>query len=72
MINEKELRVEMLRNNFTTETLADAIGISRASFSKKLNGHVDFSRMEVMNISSILNLSTEKRDLIFFENKVAE
>lgn len=46
--------------------LADAIGISYQSLSKKLNNHVDFKRSEILKIKYRYNLDAEQIDYIFF------
>lgn len=66
MLNDKELRAQMVRYGFSQERLANAIGISYQSFSYKLNGHRQFTREEIMKISEHLELTPEMRDKIFF------
>ena len=47
--------------------LADALGISYQSLNKKLNGHVDFKRIEIKIIKERYMLSAEDVDYIFFD-----
>lgn len=67
-MNKNELRAEMVRNGDTAESLAEAIGITLGTFSKKINGvnGNDFRQHEIQIIRDRYNLSAEKVDLIFF------
>lgn len=44
------LRGEMAKHGVTVEKLADCVGISRYTLSKKINGKVDFSLSEIRKI----------------------
>lgn len=62
----KELR---LKNNLSCKQMADLIGVSKASYSKKENGFVKFSLNEAKIIADTFNESIEK---IFFNSKVTK
>ena len=48
------------------QSLAEFMGISYQSLSKKLNNHVDFKRTEILMIKRRYNLTPEQIDYIFF------
>lgn len=62
----KKLR---LKNNFSCKQMAELIGVSKASYSKKENGLVKFSLKEAKIIADTFNESIEK---VFFNSKVTE
>lgn len=47
--------------------LAEIIGISYQSLSKKLNNHVDFKRSEILRIKQYYKLDAEQIEYIFFD-----
>lgn len=52
----------------TLESLANYLNITYQTLSKKMNGHVDFKRTEILKIKQRYNLSAEQVDNIFFSN----
>ena len=50
----------------TVLQLAERLNINPSTLSKKINGHVDFSRNEVASICKELNLSDSDVIRIFF------
>ena len=67
MLNRiRELR---LKNKLSCKQMADLIGVSKASYSKKENGLVKFSLKEAKIIADKFNESIEK---IFFTSSVAK
>ena len=60
--------MDLFGDNFTD--LAKYIGISYQALSKKLNGHVDFKRVEIALIKNRYNLTPEEVDFIFFNEEV--
>ena len=68
-MNKAELKVEMLRHNDTGEDLADALGITRQTLSRKMNeNNADFTQSEIAIIRTRYNLSGERIEEIFFAN----
>ncbi|WP_167142348.1 helix-turn-helix domain-containing protein [Canibacter sp. ZJ784] len=51
-----EIKVELLRNNLTTEQLARKLGLSRTAISHKINGHSDFTVGEVRKLGEVFNI----------------
>lgn len=72
MTNSLVLKAEILKNGFTFNELAKAIGISYVSLSYKVNNKREFNQSEIASICSILNLDDSSRNAIFFANTVDE
>ncbi len=70
-MNTKELRCEMLRNDFTVESFARAIGIGKKALYAKLSGKSSFKQSEIQKISEVLNLSSAQIVSIFFASVVS-
>lgn len=62
----------MTLKGITGYDLAERIGISRASFSYKMNNLREFRAKEIQAISEILKLSLEDKEQIFFADMVDE
>lgn len=67
-MNSDLLKGEIRSKAMTQSTVAQKIGISLSRFNAKLNnfGGAEFSVAEVRSIKSLLNLSPEQIDTIFF------
>lgn len=65
------LKAEMQRNGDSNHDLAQAIGVSDATCSLKVNGKSEFTRKEMMTIKVRYNLSAEQIDSIFFNVEVS-
>lgn len=73
MVNKNLLLAKALQKGLTAESLADKIGIHRASMYRKLNGETDFKSSEVQQIIKILGITTgAELKRIFFEDGVTE
>lgn len=71
-MNINELKAEMVRHGDTGETLADALGITRQTFSKKINDNgAEFNQSEIAAIKTRYNLSPEQLNAIFFADAVS-
>ena len=72
-MNKTELEVEMKRHGDTGKTLAEYLGITRGTFSMKLNetNGAEFTQGEIMAIVERYSLSSERLKEIFFEAKVS-
>ena len=72
-MNIQELKVEMIRHNDTGKDLADALGISRQTLSRKFHArNTDFSQGEISTIQKRYNLSGERIGEIFFAENVSK
>ena len=60
------LREELERSGISITFIAKKMGISREGLYNKLNNQTEFKASEIVALSEILNLSTDKRDKIFF------
>lgn len=69
-MNTKELRVEMIRHDDTTESLAEFLEISRVSMIRKLNCESSFKQEEMVKIKKRYDLSTERFVEIFYAEEV--
>lgn len=54
----------------TQERFADALGISKATLSQKLNNYSEFTQGEMLNAMCLLNQSPSQIDEYFFTLKV--
>lgn len=72
-MNTALLKGEIRSKSLTQEDVASEIGISLSRFNAKLNnsGGAEFSLGEVRAIKTLLELSPERVDLIFFNDKVS-
>ena len=64
------LQGKMREKGFTIESLAVAVGISRTSMFNKIHNKVEFLISEVQKIATVLVLSDEDVQLIFFASCV--
>lgn len=67
-MNSLELKIARMRANKSQDDLADAIGKSRISYSKKECGKVKFSDEERFALKDALDLTWEECNNIFFDN----
>ncbi len=56
MTDTKKLKARMVELGFTAAQIADMLGISRQSFSLKLNNKVEFKASEITKISDVLSI----------------
>lgn len=70
MTDSKLLSDEISNSGMTVTFIAQKIGITREGFYKKLNNSTEFKASEIIALQSILRLSNNRRDEIFFANKV--
>lgn len=71
-MNSKLLKSIMLLNGDTNKTLAEYLGISEQSVSKKINETgTEFKQGEISMIKKRYSLTGEQIDSIFFAEKVS-
>lgn len=70
-MKENEFKAEIVRNNYTLEKLANELGMSRSSLSRKIGGMTQFTLPELRKLKIILHLSGEAMISIFFEEEVS-
>lgn len=64
-VDQKELRIAMIRADVTMAQLIAGLELSPPGFYRKLNGKSHFTTKEIRIISKILSLTVEDRDKIF-------
>lgn len=68
MTNKQMFQIALLKRNYTFDKLASKIELSRQSMSYKVNNKRKFTESEINKIDTVLNLSTEEKESIFFTN----
>lgn len=66
MFNKNKFRAKVYERGQTLEKVADFIGKNPATITRKLNGESEFTRNEIQQLISFLNLSDEEVKDIFF------
>lgn len=66
MVKLDVLKTRIRTSGLKTQSVAEKLGISRASLWKKLSGRVEFKASEIAGLSKVLDLTNEERDYIFF------
>ena len=70
MTNTLKLRALLIENNLTSEDVAKELGISKQSFSMKLNNKREFKSSELNKLVVLLNLTDKDFLPIFFVFRV--
>lgn len=72
MVNIMKLKGKIVENGMNISSLADEMGIDRATLYRRMNRDGEtFTIKEANQICEILNLSKEEAMAIFFTNDVA-
>ena len=66
MVRLDALKTQIDTSGLKMQSIAEKLGMSRASLWKKLSGRVEFKVSEITEICKVLNLSNDERDSIFF------
>lgn len=66
MVKLDVLKTRIRTSGLKTQSVAEKLGMSRASLWKKLSGRVEFKVSEIAGLSKVLDLTNEERDYIFF------
>ena len=66
MINTNKIKGKIAEIGFTRESLAEAVGMTRATLRNKLSGESDFTVSEAAAMRKALNLNDEEFLLLFF------
>ena len=69
-MNTNEFKASRVRKGFTQEKLAQLLGVTKSSLSRKENGITPFNCIEISLIKVALELTPEDIDKIFFKEKV--
>ena len=65
-VNLSKLKAVIIDRGVKRSAVAEAIGCTRYSVYKKLDGKTEFKASEIVKLSEFLRLSPEERDSIFF------
>lgn len=66
MTNTKLLREKIDLSGYKLRFIAQKLGITYASLLNKINNESEFKASEIMGLCSLLGLTNEDRELIFF------
>lgn len=67
-LNPGKLKEAIKDSGITITMISSRIGISRESLYNKIERRTEFTVSEIVKLTEVLGLSTEKRDEIFFNN----
>lgn len=70
-MNTNILKSERVKLGLTQKDVAKILKKDISTYSKKENGIIEFSASEINQIKNLFDLSPEKIDKIFFNEKVA-
>ena len=65
-----EFRAAAARANVTNRSMADELGISEQALYNKINGITEFKNSEIKKLASILKLSLDGVNRVFFDGDV--
>jgi len=65
-----ELKFARMRAGFSQQEIADRLGKTLASYSKKERGEVIFLPNEILELTLLLGLDYQRFNYIFFANKL--
>jgi len=69
-LNGNKLKSIRILHSFTQENLAKRIGITPKTYNRKELGVVSFTIFEIIQLASVLNLTLDSVNEIFFDNKL--
>lgn len=67
-MNGLKLKAKMVESEFTLDKLAQLMNMDAGTLSRKINGHSEFKRNEIMQIRELLALNPEEIEAIFFSD----
>lgn len=69
--NKAELQAEIIRTGHTAKEVYTHIGISGSAWYRKINGRSEFTLGEIHNLIDYMGIPSDRRELIFFNQKVS-
>jgi len=69
-MNAPELRAEIARAGKTYNQCAEVIGISPASFGRKMQGLTEFKNSEIKTIAAFIGMGLDAVNRVFFDEEV--
>ena len=72
-MNKQKLLAQMILHGDTGGSLSDLLGITRSTFSAKINetNGAEFTQREIMRIKELYSLTAQEVDEIFFTQTVS-
>lgn len=69
-MNNSLLSDKIDSSKLSISSIAESLGLTRQGFYNKLNGESEFKGSEIKKLSTLLNLSTQEKEAIFFADYV--
>ena len=66
MFDRKKFHGRVIAEGYTLVTVSEKLGISPVTMTRKMSRNGDFTRSELQQLRSVLNLSDEDMNEIFF------
>lgn len=66
-VEKSLLKSKMALHNLRDKDLADLLGISKASISRRFSGAIPFSAPEIATIKKVLKLTDKEISIIFLQ-----
>jgi transcriptional regulator with XRE-family HTH domain len=70
MTNTAKLKAKIVEKGMVQEEIAQALGMTIATFNYKVNNKSEFKASEIKKLGEILHLTAEEVNIIFFADKV--
>ena len=70
-LNKAELQAEIIRKGHTAKDVYTYLGISSSAWYRKINSINEFTLGEIHSMIDYMDISNDRRDLIFFNKKVS-
>ena len=72
MFNKERFRDRISSLGLSIGEVANLLGINEATLYRKMNGTTEFSRTEIQLLRSVLRLSVDDAEAIFFAQELAK
>ena len=70
MFDKNKLKAKMVEKGYSIEQIAQKLGVNPGTVYRKLSGDNEFTRNEIAMLKSILGLTIEEIDNIFFHSNL--
>lgn len=71
MFDRNKFRGKVVSEGLTIADVAGQLNINPTTLHRKISGESEFTRKEIQQLRSILNMSAEEIDAIFFADELA-
>jgi len=65
-MNSFKIRGKIVENGLTQTALADELGLSQSTLSQKINGYRPITRLELIKLKEVLQLTDDEFIELFF------